>query len=280
MMDHSKECKLCSENEIDCFVSSLNTGDIIFFTTELFHSLISFGIRVACNSKWTHTGMIVKPPKNVDALLWESVNNRVPTSIFQDERFSDHRKATGSGVRLINFRKYLQYAYLHLDERPSSEPFLFFGVLRLNEKVPLTKKLQLRIENYVLNESPRVHMNYPQSMVPLIEAWWDGWESLCVPFGCFSTYQVELDNITKSETTTTHIHYTHPSEIIGNVEDIFCSQLVVKTLEMTGYFKSDIPCSEWVVDDLTLGNNINEWFFPKGTIAYLPHIEVRLICKT
>jgi len=267
--------KLTCEDEIDEFVDTLDTGDILFFTTGLFHSIISFTIQMACNSKWTHSGMIVK--RGSETLLWESVNQHHESTPFTDIRTG--KPATGNGVRLINFRTYIKAGYGCLKRDGISS--CIFAVLRLNRNWRMNSQLKREIEDYVVTKSARTKMVYPRSIIPLVTSWWDGWLSTFVCCGCFSTYQVEVMNLSESSSNvpTTHNHYDQIKW--EKEEEIFCSQLIITTLEHTSFWKSNIPCEEWTVQDLTNGENINSWFWKyTNRIGYkVGGIEVKtMVC--
>jgi hypothetical protein len=273
--------RLTCFEEIAAFSATLKTGDILFFTTGLWHSILSFTIEMSCNSEWTHSGMVIRSPATPNTiLLWESVNQHRAETGFTDVRTGG--PASGNGVRLIDFKIFIESGYGCM--KKNRKGTCIFAVLRLNHQWPLNKELQRQIENYVLNQSVHTKMVYPQSMWPLVASWYDGWLSPFVCCGMASTYQVEVMNLSAEslDLPKTHLHYQQRTE--GDrwetEEEIFCSQLVVTTLEHTSFFKSAIPCQEWTVEDLTKGSNINHWFqVPKGSIGPIGYVD-RIETKT
>jgi hypothetical protein len=263
--------KLSTIDDINKYVESLDTGDILFFSTGLFHSIVSFVIMTGCNSKWTHSSMVVRSKGKV--YLWESVNNHSEKSPFMDIR--TNKAATGNGVRLINLKEYLISGQHCL--KKTGHDSCIIGTLKLNPKLKNNNLLKSQIEDYVLNESSKTTLTYPKSALPLIKTWYDGCLSCFVPFGCLTTYEVELINLeTNYNAPETHSHYKHTE---NTNEEIICSQLIIMTLEKTNYFRCQIPCNDWTVEDLTLGRNINMWFID-NQIGYQEKTKTRiLICK-
>jgi hypothetical protein len=271
--------ELTCNDDIDTLLEELHTGDIMFFTTGLFHSIVSFSIEMGCNSEWTHCGMVVRKPGDSAVYLFESVNNHVAESQFIDRRTGKH--ATGMGVRLIDLKEYMHYGYACLEQKTTRS--CIFGLLLLDTTQPGTAEFQRQIVDYVFNQSMCVHMIYPTTIYPLVMAWWDGWESLFVCCGCFDTYQVELNHLTlaSSAVPTQHSHYRRgDANKEPKDEEIFCSQLIIRVFEATDFFRSDIPCEEWVVEDLAHGINLNVWFRQQPRVAYYGKLIVKeLSCK-
>lgn len=269
-------------DDIEQFISTLDTGDLIFFAKGMFDSLISFTIRATCNSKWTHVGMIVK--NNDKVLFWESVNTHSEVSGFTDMRTNE--RASGKGARLIDFLTYINLGYGCL--KVNGNPSCVFAVLRLKRSSRGNETLKSEIKDYVIHQSSHTKINYPKTVVPLAKAWFDGPESCLVCCGFFSTYDVEQMYLTTSSTEIpkTHTHYKKDADglVVKTenpvTEEAFCSQLVIMTLEHTSRFKSFIECGEWTVEDLANGHNINEWF-ESPEMGYQDSIEIRtLFCKT
>lgn len=81
----------------DVSSSPLHTGDIVLFAGK---SMISSLIRLCTGSKWSHVGMIVRPPKpHKEVLLWESLPDSKLLD-FQTGKF-------GHGVTLVPLRERL-----------------------------------------------------------------------------------------------------------------------------------------------------------------------------
>ena len=154
---------LTCAKDIDDFITSVDTGDILFFTTGLFHSVISFSIRTVCNSEWTHSAMIVRHPITKRHLVWESVNQHRDTSIFTDIRTG--MSATGSGVRLIDFSTFIHNGYGCL--KTMGRKTCIFAVLRLDRSLPQNELLKREIEDYVVRNSIKTKMIYPKTIYPL-----------------------------------------------------------------------------------------------------------------
>lgn len=272
---------LTCEDDIDSFVSSLDTGDIVFFTAGKFHSIISFTIEFICHSEWTHSGIIVRDPETDTVLVWESVNHHRETSTFVD--FRTKTVATGSGARLIDFGVYIKggYGCMKKDGKLSC----MFAVLKLDKKWKANTDLQNEIQDYILKKTTKTKQVYPASIVPLAASWYDGWQSLFTSCGLFTTYEAQVMNLPNSsvDIPKIHSHYNQKTDQDHwpKEEEVFCSQLVIEVLEHTTYFASNIPCNEWTVEDLTVGSHINQWFKKyHGRIGYEEHIRVMtMICS-
>lgn len=268
---------LSTNEDIDNFGSTLNTGDIILMTSGKYYSIVSFAICAACNSSWTHSGMIIKAPDGTTQ-IWESVNNHRSYSIYTDYRTK--KPAVGDGVRLIDFTMYLKGCLKSMPEGKQETKAI--GVLRLDRNLVTNEKLRMEIEDYVLKRSVHLKMNYPKDMEPLIRTWWDGWQSCFVPCGFYTTYEAQLANLDPNAKNTPLIHKHYKHRLESGTEDVICSQLVIKTLEETNYFKSQIPCDEWTVDDLTEGKKLNIWMVRSSvdlSVGYENQLDIKYLYK-
>ncbi len=261
------------EQNVKKIVNSLNTGDLIFFSSKKKNSFNSFIIRFACHSKWTHVGMVIRISSDYNdtsVYIWESVNNNSTTpSCMIDQRTKT--EATNNGVRLIDLELYLLKGIKYAKSINVSE--LCIGILPLDNCKAKYKQLQNAILQFVLKDSLKIKQTYPKSMMKLVQSWYDGVGSLFVCCGCYTTYEMQINAI-KEKQSIDHNHYKKDETI--KKEEVFCSQLVIETFERTGLFLSPIPCYEWTVDDLSHIHALNSWW--KDDISYKELKEMIIYC--
>lgn len=240
--------KIQSVDDIENICNSLDTGDIMVTSTSKFTSGHSFIIQVGCNSPWTHTGIIIVLPNSNIRYLLESTNETNPNTTLINP--ITNSLAASRGVRLIPLNVFLKKGWINITGAKNKENYVNIGFIKLRNaysNLDFQKRLITFAQTKELYEK-----TYPTSFVPLIESWWDGWRSLFVPCGCYTTMEIDEMNYTLASKKM------DLTENVLTYQEFFCSELVIAALKFTNYFCSPIPASEWTVADISDAKNLNK----------------------